>query len=149
LFLDEPTSGVDPTARRAFWDLIYDLASGGVTVFVTTHYMDEAEYCERVGIMRAGKLLAMDTPGNLKKSVLAGDVWQMAVSPLQTALDVLPTLDGVLQAGMAGDQLRAITERGVTADQLKKALQEKGIEVRSVERAEPTLEDVFISLAKG
>ena len=148
LFLDEPTSGVDPTARRAFWDLIYDLASGGVTVFVTTHYMDEAEYCERVGIMRAGKLLAMDTPGNLKKNVLAGDVWQMTASPLQTALDILPTLDGVTRAGLAGDQLRAITAREVTAEQLQKALQEKGIEVRSVERAEATLEDVFISLAR-
>jgi ABC-2 type transport system ATP-binding protein len=148
LFLDEPTSGVDPTARRAFWDLIYDLASGGVTVFVTTHYMDEAEYCERVGIMRGGKLLAMDTPGNLKKNILAGDVWQIAASPLQTALEVLPNLQGVLQAGMAGDQLRAVTERGIASNQLKLGLEEKGIEVKSVERAEPTLEDVFISLAK-
>ena len=148
LFLDEPTSGVDPTARRAFWDLIYDLASGGVTVFVTTHYMDEAEYCERVGIMRAGKLLAMDTPGNLKKNVLVGDVWQVLASPLQNALDLLPTVDGVLQAGMAGDQLRAITEHGMTAKKLKKALQEKMITVKSVERAEPTLEDVFLSLAR-
>lgn len=148
LFLDEPTSGVDPTARRAFWDLIYDLASSGVTVFVTTHYMDEAEYCERVGIMRAGKLLAMDTPGNLKQNVLAGDVWQIAATPMQTALDFLPVLDGVLQAGMAGDQLRAIAKRGVTAEQLQRALQEKGVAVRVVERAEPTLEDVFLSLAR-
>lgn len=148
LFLDEPTSGVDPTARRAFWDLIYDLASGGVTVFVTTHYMDEAEYCERVGIMRAGKLLAMDTPNNLKKNIIKGDVWQVVARPLQTALDVLPTLDGVLQAGMAGDQLRAITDRNISAKQLQMSLKEKGIEVRSVERAEPTLEDVFLSLAR-
>jgi ABC-2 type transport system ATP-binding protein len=148
LFLDEPTSGVDPTARRAFWDLIYELASEGVTVFVTTHYMDEAEYCERVGIMRAGKLLAIDTPGNLKRDVLTGDVWQIAASPLQTALDMLPTLDGVLQAGMAGDQLRAITKQEVKAKLLQKALQRKGVEVRSVERAEPTLEDVFLSLAR-
>ena len=148
LFLDEPTSGVDPTARRAFWDLIYELASEGVTVFVTTHYMDEAEYCERVGIMRAGKLLAMDTPGNLKKNVLTGIVWQVAASPLQTALDLLSTLDGVLQVGMAGDQLRAITEHGITAKQLKKALQKKRIDVESVEPAEPTLEDVFLSLAR-
>jgi len=148
LFLDEPTSGVDPTARRAFWDLIYDLASEGVTVFVTTHYMDEAEYCERVGIMRGGKLLAMDTPSNLKKDVLAGEVWQVAAKPLQIALDVLPTLEGVVQAGLAGDQLRAITERQITEKHLEKALQEKGIEVRSVERAEPTLEDVFLSLAR-
>jgi len=148
LFLDEPTSGVDPTARRAFWDLIYELASGGVTVFVTTHYMDEAEYCERVGIMRQGKLLAMDTPGNLKKDVLAGEVWQVAATPLQTALDLLPNLDGVLQAGLAGDQLRAITETGMTANKLQKMLQEKEVLVKSVERAEPTLEDVFLSLAR-
>jgi ABC-2 type transport system ATP-binding protein len=148
LFLDEPTSGVDPTARRTFWDLIYDLASRGVTVFVTTHYMDEAEYCERVGIMRAGKLLAMDTPSNLKEEVLKGDVWQVSASPMQAALDLLPALEGVLQAGMAGDQLRAIAEREMTAVLLKKVLQENGIEVRSVERAEPTLEDVFLSLAR-
>jgi len=148
LFLDEPTSGVDPTARRAFWDLIYNLASDGVTVFVTTHYMDEAEYCERVGIMRDGKLLAMDTPGNLKKNVLPGDVWQVAVSPLQTALDIVPTFDGVIQAGMAGDQLRAITEKGMTAAQLQKMMRENQLDVKSVERAEPTLEDVFLSLAR-
>jgi len=148
LFLDEPTSGVDPTARRAFWDLIYDLASGGVTVFVTTHYMDEAEYCERVGIMRAGKLLAMDTPGNLKKNFLEGDVWQVSAASLQIALDTLSTLDEVLQVGMAGDQLRAITKRGMTGEQLHKALQKKGIKVKSVEPAEPTLEDVFLSLAR-
>jgi ABC-2 type transport system ATP-binding protein len=128
--------------------LIYDLASGGVTVFVTTHYMDEAEYCERVGIMRDGKLLAMDTPGNLKRNVLAGDVWQVAASPLQSVLDILPTLDGVIQAGLAGDQLRAITQKGVAAEQLQVSLQQKGIEVKSVDRAEPTLEDVFLSLAR-
>jgi ABC-2 type transport system ATP-binding protein len=148
LFLDEPTSGVDPTARRTFWDLIYELASGGVTILVTTHYMDEAEYCERVGIMRVGKLLAMDTPDNLKKDIIKGDVWQVAASPLQTALDTLPTLDGVLQAGLAGDQLRAITERGLTTKQLEKALRDEGLEVKSVESAEPTLEDVFLSLAR-
>jgi ABC-2 type transport system ATP-binding protein len=149
LFLDEPTSGVDPTARRKFWDLIYELASGGVTVLVTTHYMDEAEYCERVGIMRAGKLLAMDTPDNLKSNILAGEVWQIAALPLQTALDTLPTLEGVMQAGMAGDQLRAVTEREITAENLRSGLQAKGIDVKAVERAEPTLEDVFLSLARG
>jgi hypothetical protein len=84
----------------------------------------------------------------LKKEVLAGDVWQISASPLQIALDFLPTLNGVLQAGMAGDQLRAITERDLTGKQLQKALQRNGMEVTSVERAEPTLEDVFLSLAR-
>jgi len=148
LFLDEPTSGVDPTARRAFWDLIYELASGGVTILVTTHYMDEAEYCERVGIMRQGKLLAMDTPGNLKKNILAGDVWQITATPLQAALDTLPTLNGVFQAGLSGDRLRAVTETDMIREKLQKMLEDKGINVKSVERAEPTLEDVFLSLAR-
>src|SRR5512143_2560339 len=89
LFLDEPTSGVDPTARRAFWDLIYELAENGVTILVTTHYMDEAEYCERVGIMRDGKLLAMDTPTALKRTIIPGDVWEIFAEPLQDGLVVL------------------------------------------------------------
>ena len=77
LFLDEPTSGVDPSPRRAFWDLIYELSQDGVTVLVTTHYMDEAEYCERVEIMRQGRLLALDTPVALKSTVVPGRVWEI------------------------------------------------------------------------
>src|SRR5512147_273298 len=86
LFLDEPTSGVDPTARRAFWDLIYELADTGVTILVTTHYMDEAEYCERVGIMRDGKLLALSTPTDLKAHVIPGPVWEVFAEPLEAGL---------------------------------------------------------------
>lgn len=147
LFLDEPTSGVDPSARRAFWDLIYELADGGVTILVTTHYMDEAEYCERVGIMRAGKLLAMDTPTNLKKTVIQGDVWEVYVNPLEAGLNALLGVEGVQRVGLTGDHLRTITNK-VQQARMKDALKKSGVELQKIERGEPTLEDVFLSLAK-
>ncbi len=147
LFLDEPTSGVDPTARRAFWDLIYQLAEGGVTILVTTHYMDEAEYCERVAVMRDGKLLAMDTPTNLKKSIITGDVWEVYANPLEQGLEILATLDGVERVGLAGDHLRVISSR-VDKESMQSVLSANGIRVEKIERGEPTLEDVFLSLAR-
>ena len=148
LFLDEPTSGVDPTARRAFWDLIYELAERGVTILVTTHYMDEAEYCERVGIMRAGKLLAMDTPSNLKRDIIPGDVWEVFAESLEEGLAVLPDVEGVLRVGLAGDHLRTIVERGKRKEELLSALKSRNVNVRDIVAGEPTLEDVFISLAR-
>src|SRR5215213_8587376 len=148
LFLDEPTSGVDPTARRAFWDLIYELAETGVTILVTTHYMDEAEYCERVGIMRDGKLLAMDTPSNLKKNIISGDVWEVYAEPLQSGLEVLPEIEGVLRVGLAGDHLRTITQKGTKKEDLLRVLNARNVTVRDILVGEPTLEDVFISLAR-
>ncbi|MGE5376184.1 MAG: ATP-binding cassette domain-containing protein [Bacteroidota bacterium] len=148
LFLDEPTSGVDPTARRAFWDLIYKLAENGVTILVTTHYMDEAEYCERVGIMRDGKLLAMDTPSNLKREIIPGDVWEVFAEPLQDGLTALPGIEGVLRVGLTGDHLRTITVKGKRKEDLLNGLEAQGVNVRDIVIGEPTLEDVFISLAR-
>jgi ABC-2 type transport system ATP-binding protein len=148
LFLDEPTSGVDPTARRAFWDLIYEMAEGGVTILVTTHYMDEAEYCERVGIMRDGKLLAMDTPLKLKKQFIPGDVWEVLVEPLEASLSAIKDIKGVLQVGLTGDHIRTITVPGFEKAALQKGLTEKGIKIANIVHGEPTLEDVFLSLAR-
>ncbi len=147
LFLDEPTSGVDPTARRAFWDLIYGLAEGGVTILVTTHYMDEAEYCERVAVMRDGKLLAMDTPTNLKKSIITGDVWEVYVHPLERGVDILSAMPGVDRVGLAGDHLRVISSQ-VEKDAMQSLLSRENISVEKIERGEPTLEDVFLALAR-
>jgi ABC-2 type transport system ATP-binding protein len=147
LFLDEPTSGVDPTARRAFWDLIYQLAEDGVTILVTTHYMDEAEYCERVGVMRDGKLLAMDTPTNLKRSIITGDVWEVYADPLEQGLEILSAVEGVERVGLAGDHLRVISSK-VQKDAISKFLSGSGIKVEKIERGEATLEDVFLALAR-
>ncbi len=147
LFLDEPTSGVDPSARRAFWDLIYDLTARGTTVFVTTHYMDEAEHCGRVGIMLRGQLLAMDTPGGLKATVLPGAAWDIKAAPLLDALAALREAPGVRQASLYGDRLRAIATPDRTAESIARALSEWGFQEVAVERAEATLEDVFIALA--
>lgn len=149
LFLDEPTSGVDPTARRAFWDLIYDLAAEGVTILVTTHYMDEAEYCGRVGIMRDGKLLAMDTPLALKEHYVPGDVWEIYAEPLLEGLDALSAAQGVARASLAGDHLRVIVEHGLGEKEIKGVLEAAKVRVASIQKGEPTLEDVFLALAKS
>jgi ABC-2 type transport system ATP-binding protein len=149
LFLDEPTSGVDPTARRLFWDLIYGLAEDGVTVFVTTHYMDEAEFCGRVGIMRDGRLLAMDAPAELKRTAIPGDVWELHTEPLQEGLEACSKCQGILRVGLTGDHLRVIAERGLSERQLRTRIRTNGLSILAFERGEPTLEDVFLSLAKG
>jgi ABC-2 type transport system ATP-binding protein len=147
LFLDEPTSGVDPTARRAFWDLIYTVVAQGVTALVTTHYMDEAEYCGRVGIMRDGKLLAMDKPSALKQHALPGIAWDVFAQPLLPALTALERCPGVLRAGLTADHLRAITPANMNAQIIRRYLMEAGIHVERLEPVEPTLEDVFLALA--
>ena len=164
LFLDEPTSGVDPTARRDFWDLIYEFVAEGVTAFVTTHYMDEAEYCSRVGIMSYGKLLAMDTPAALKHSALPGLAWDVwvdgggeggetrsgeATSPLLGALAALEACPGVLRTGLASAHLRVISTSEVRERDLSAALQAAGISGAKITTTEPTLEDVFLALANG
>lgn len=148
LFLDEPTSGVDPSARRVFWDLIDRLAAGGTTVFVSTHYMDEAEYCGRLGIMNLGRLLAMDTPQALKRSTLPGPAWDLVLDKLIPALQALEKAPGVTQVGLRGDHLHAITQAGAhDAESLRRALGPLG-ENALIEEAEPTLEDVFTALTR-
>ena len=123
LFLDEPTSGVDPVARREFWELIYRLAAGGVTIFITTHYMDEAEYCNRVGLMKDGKLLALDRPTELKKEVLKGSAWDIAAPSLQQALKAVSQMPKVTQTSLLGDLIHVIVKDDVDG----KAFLEEGL----------------------
>jgi ABC-2 type transport system ATP-binding protein len=148
MFLDEPTSGVDPVARREFWDLIYELAHNGTTIFVTTHFMDEAEHCERVGFMHSGHLLAFDTPRALKDRYLKGTAWSFNATPLLETVDTLSNLPGIAQARLHGDRAQAIVASGDwTPETLKTALNEHNVTVEGIEPAEPTLEDVFTLLA--
>lgn len=148
LFLDEPTSGVDPVARREFWELIYQLATDGTTVFVTTHYMDEAEHCGRVGFMHLGHLLAFDTPRALKAEYLHGTTWLLEARPLLEAVETLSGMPGVVQARLHGDRALAIAEpEAWSAASLVQALATRDIAVASAEQGEPTLEDVFTFLA--
>jgi len=150
LFLDEPTSGVDPVARREFWDRIYMLAEQGTTVFVSTHYMDEAEHCGRVGFMHSGRLLAIDTPTVLKASRLRGDAWDISTSKLVEGLAALNGMECVQQASMAGDKLHVITSPGeCSVDLILRTLTGQGITEAQAAPADATLEDVFVSLARG
>jgi ABC-2 type transport system ATP-binding protein len=146
IFLDEPTSGVDPLARRGFWDLIYRLAGEGVTLLVTTHYMDEAEYCGQVGILRAGRLLALDSPTALKAG-LAARAWNVE-SPTSAAraLGLVEGISGILRAGLNGDALRLLVQPELTPAALSRTLEEKGLPVSALQPSEITLEDVFLSL---
>jgi ABC-2 type transport system ATP-binding protein len=148
LFLDEPTSGVDPVARREFWDLIYQLAAGGTTIFITTHYMDEAEHCNKVAFMYRSKLLAHDTPVGLKNLYLKGAAWDLDVNPLLEAVETLSSMEGVAQASLHGDRAHVIVNPDEwTTKKLIAALADKGLKVQSVETVQSTLEDVFTLLA--
>lgn len=147
IFLDEPTSGVDPTTRREFWELIYLLVERGVTALVTTHNMDEAEYCERIGIMRQGELLAMDSPTKLKEKILRGNAWDVFGLPLLGILDALNQSSIVLRAGLVEDHLRAITPENIEKRELQDYLRECGYSETKVHQVDPSLEDIFLTLA--
>src|SRR5689334_5778374 len=148
LFLDEPTSGVDPVARREFWDLIYEMASQGTTIFITTHYMDEAEHCNRVAFMYRSKLMALDTPAELKSRYLHGAAWDLEANPLLETVEELSHTDGVAQASLHGDRAHVILDSTQwSRDSLTRYLAGKGITVKSIETVQSTLEDVFTLLA--
>lgn len=145
VFLDEPTSGVDPLARRSFWELIYKLAGEGVTILVTTHYMDEAEYCDRVGIMRSGQLLVMDTPEKLKQS-LNGNTLEVTAVPLLQAVEAAALFPAVQRSALSGDQMHLTVADAFSIERFKKKMAQQGIEVRSIRPTTPTMEDVFFSV---
>jgi ABC-2 type transport system ATP-binding protein len=146
LFLDEPTSGVEPEARRRFWELIHRLASEGVTILVSTHYMDEAEYCNRIALIDAGKLVAVGSPGELRRHELGGALYEMDCVALGAALVALREAPDVIDAAIFGDKLHVLVREGGDAAGLQAFLAGRDIPAGASHGIIPSLEDVFVQL---
>ncbi|MGE5309126.1 MAG: ATP-binding cassette domain-containing protein [Deltaproteobacteria bacterium] len=147
VFLDEPTSGVDPLSRERFWGIIKDLTRTGVTVFVTTHYMGEAENCDRLALIYRGAIIAQGTPHQLKTEAMKEDVLRIEVARSQEYLDTLKEVPGVEETALFGVNLHAVVDdAGRTAPGIRRFFEREGVSVYSIEQIEPSLEDVFVSL---
>jgi ABC-2 type transport system ATP-binding protein len=150
LFLDEPTSGVDPNSRRQFWDLIYSLSEQGVTVFVTTHYMEESEYCDRLGIIYRGELIALGTPRELKTEHMPEAVLEIECDRPNDAMLVLERLPSVKEVALFGRGLHVVAhDPAIATPAIGDALARDGFLLARLERIVPTLEDVFVSLIEA
>ncbi|MBN1681076.1 MAG: ABC transporter ATP-binding protein [Anaerolineae bacterium] len=156
VFLDEPTAGVDPLSRRAFWDLLYEISAQGTTIFVTTHYMDEAEHCENLAFIYYGGLIAQGAPGDIKTEHLPGDVVQ--ITPVN-ATSALAVLNDAQASGMLGDaldinlygaQIHILTHQAETTRQrVIDTLDHAGERYSDVDVIPPSLEDAFIRLVQA
>jgi ABC-2 type transport system ATP-binding protein len=147
LFLDEPTSGVDPIARRSFWDLIYQLAAEGNTIFVSTHYMDEAEYCHRLALMYRGKVIALGTPAALKNELGSYALLHLETSDLVGSITALEGQEVILDVAVFGSGLHIRLKPEAQADALiRQVLEQQGIQIHKLEPIPPSMEDVFVAM---
>jgi ABC-2 type transport system ATP-binding protein len=147
VFLDEPTGGVDPVSRRKFWELINSLSESGVTVFVTTHYLDEAEYCNTIRLIHDGRLVAGGSPRELKKEHMLNPILEVECDPVIKALELLQQQSWVVETSVFGIYLHiGVEEEKKARSELERLFRTQGIRLRRVERILPSLEDVFIHL---
>jgi ABC-2 type transport system ATP-binding protein len=150
VFLDEPTSGVDPISRRQFWDLIYEMSGEGVTVFVTTHYMDEAEYCDRLGLIYRGELIALGTPQTLKTTLMKEQILEVLCDQPDRVMGELEHLPAVKEVALFGNGLHVVTDDARQAEaEIRGLLAGKGAAAARIENIMPSLEDVFVSLIEA
>lgn len=150
IFLDEPTSGVDPISRRSFWDLIYQLASEGVTVFVTTHYMDEAEYCDRLAMIYRGELVALGTPNELSQKYMSEDILNLECSDPFAMLKVINKIPEIEEAALFGRGLHlSVINAQTKISAIIAALKEQKVEYIGLKKINPSLEDVFVSIIEA
>jgi ABC-2 type transport system ATP-binding protein len=147
LFLDEPTSGVDPGSRRRFWDLIHTLGADGVSVLVSTHYMDEAEYCHRIAMIDRGRLIALGTPQELKQHSLGGELLALEGEHIGEAIAQLQAAPGVQDVAVFGNALHALVDdAALRSPELLARLGAGGIANARARRIVPSLEDSFVHL---
>jgi ABC-2 type transport system ATP-binding protein len=147
LFLDEPTSGVDPIARRSFWELIYQLSAAGHTIFVSTHYMDEADYCHRVALMYRGKVIALGTPAELKDSLAAHHILDLETSDVLGAMTAIEGAPGIREAAVFGAGLHVDADQASAAiPVIRERLGNQGIAISRLEEIKPSMEDVFVAM---
>lgn len=149
LFLDEPTGGVDPVSRRQFWTLIESLAQSGVTVLVTTHYLDEAEHCHRIAIMHGGKLVALGTSRELKRVFIDRPIFEIRTSSPVETMQALERVPEVEKTSVFGTAVHAVLRSpALGADPIRDGLRRAGLDVRSTEAVQPSLEDVFLDVVE-
>jgi ABC-2 type transport system ATP-binding protein len=149
LFLDEPTSGVDPISRRRFWDLIYAMADEGITAFVSTHYMEEAEYCHRLALMNRGRLIALDAPVRLRAG-MREPILEVSSDQIPKAVELLQGRPGIIEAAMFGRAVHVTVEDAARAKASIPAwLESHGLAVHGIEEIPPSLEDVFVSRVRA
>ncbi len=146
IFLDEPTSGVDPTARRHFWELLYSLAETGITLFVTTHYMDEATHCNRLAFIYRGRLIATGSPQQIRTRYMTDEVLELEADDVEGALAWLESAPNVNEAYLSGARLHANVARSTAPCTLADELRAAGFAVSRCEQVDPTIEDVFVHL---
>jgi ABC-2 type transport system ATP-binding protein len=150
IFLDEPTAGVDPISRREFWDLLYELSDEGRTIFVTTHYMDEAEHCHRLAFIQRGQIVALGSPEEIKLEKMRGQVMEIDCAAPEIAMGMLRETGLFDEVSLYGALIHVVAE-GAEAyrPQIKAALREAGVEIQSIEIIAPSLEDVFIASVRN
>lgn len=150
VFLDEPTSGVDPVSRRNFWELVYELSAQGKTVLVTTHYMDEAERCNRIGFISQGEIIAVGSPTEIKKKYMRGEVIDIVAEDLMACYNALTSLDFIEDIGIFGDSIHIVVENAdEKISEISDFLKKKNLTYVKIEKIQASIEDVFVALTKN
>jgi ABC-2 type transport system ATP-binding protein len=148
VFLDEPTGGVDPISRKKFWKIIKAMADKGITILVTTHYMDEAEMCDRIALISAGTLIACDSPANLKSKLMGNALFEVEVDQVMKGLETLRAQPFGKDASLYGVFLHVLVENAGYEKAIRDVLLKAGLQVKRVEKILPSLEDVFVFLVE-